>query len=183
MSKNRKLLQKQLNFFDLDTAYATGFAYTATHLAPIPQGAGDSTRKQDSVTFCRLKVRLYGLLHSAVQDMDKLRVVVFFDHQNNNAGAPTQAEIFQNVSTCSDYRWDQMNRFQILYDKSQGLSILLAGGTTAFTDEFTLDLGDTRCLYSNTTGTNVVSGALYMVATTALVSTSLEVYTRVLYYP
>lgn len=131
-------------FLDTDpgevTAGATGTIHSAS-LCVIPQNATQSGRDGRLVTIKSLRIKGYLELQAATSTAnasDFVRVIVYVDKQTNGAAA-TPALILANdpsnaaVTTESFRNLENVDRFDILYDKTFGMtspvSFAAAGAT------------------------------------------------------
>lgn len=98
LNEIRKLINVEHKFVDVDSSTTSGIAGAIQYISPIAQGDNISEREGDSI-----KVQSFEITGTCQRDpdsttLDTLRIMVVRDLQNQ-ATAPTAAEILQTVST------------------------------------------------------------------------------------
>ncbi len=134
---NRETLTQELKFFDIvisdDTVSATGAVQTAVNL--IPQGIGEEQRIGRKIIVrsisARFQIRLPNLNdQSDIQGGDTLRIIIYIDHQCNEAAAVV-LDILETATYDSYRNLSNSKRFTILRDKFVTLNrrVAMSDGT------------------------------------------------------
>lgn len=113
----------------IDTAVFGTITTTATvfPLTAISQGDTDTSRTGDKVTLKSFLMRL-NITPNATAGINFLRILALIDKQNN-AVAPTAAQILQNsTTTYSPLNDDWGKRFKVFYDRTFTVDTDATGG-------------------------------------------------------
>lgn len=133
------LINAEKKFKDIST---NNTSITTTPLVLIPssvaQGTTEITRIGNSTLAKSVQLKALIERNTAGATNQYGRIVAVLDHNNNDGTPPAMTDVLDALTPTSNYKIDNMGRFQVLYDKTFTLTSVAPNKTIKWFHQFQL---------------------------------------------